>query len=568
MPRRWLGRSGLLITAAIILVPPAAAQVPPGALPPSVEPGRLQEQFQTAPSPRAAPEISVPAAPENTIPKGADEVRLQLDSIETAGATVYPPDALAQLTQAYVKRPIALTDLFRLADAITAKYRADGYILSRAIVPAQRIGTVARIVIVEGFVSEVRLEGLEDRRLLAYGDLIMQSRPLRAADLERYMLLANDLPGVTARAVLSPSDKVEGGATLTILASQKQFDGSLAIDNRGTQFIGPYQVYGGLGANLPWADERIAARYITSPKFRELQYGELTFTQPLGADGLRLVLFGSESWSRPSFTLSPFNARSYGGTYSATLAYPVIRGRDENLELRGGVNALDLQTVLLGQPELPPSSDDHLRILQAGFSYDRGDEWQGVNLAALQANQGVAALGASAENRLNPSRPNARDDFTRFTGEISRQQDLALLWPGLGFLVAATAQLSAAGALPSSQQFGLGGPLYGRAYDPSDITGDQGWAGKTEIQYTDAPQSWLDSYQLYAFFDMGHVWRNVATAGSHQLASAGFGVRVAVAGHVTGDLQLAKPLTRDESVLLTQPDARPWRVFFTLSSHF
>jgi hemolysin activation/secretion protein len=502
------------------------------------------------------------------VPSGADKVRLQLDSIATEGASVYSPQDLAPLTQPYIGHEIALADLFTLAQAITAKYRADGYILSRAVVPAQRIGKTARIIIIEGFVSEVRIDGREDARLAAYGQAITRSRPLRASDLERYMLLANDLPGVSARAVLSPSPNVEGGATLTIVATQKPVDGSVSTDNRGTRFIGPQQFYGAAGVNLPFENERVAFRYITTPVLDELRYGEVTFTQPLGTDGTRLLLYGSESWSHPGYTLSPFDSRSYGATYSATLAYPVIRGRDENLELRGALIGLDARTVVLDTPALPPSSDDHLRILQAAFSYDRGDAWQGVNLAALQVSQGVSGLGASENNRVNPSRPFARSDFFRLNIDLSRQQDLSLLWPGLSVLAAASGQVAGSGALPSSQQFGLGGPLYGRAYDPSDVTGDEGWATKLELQYGQAPGTWLNSYQFYGFVDAGRAVRNVATVGSSQLSSAGLGVRVAVAEHFSGDFQLAKPLTRDVTVLLGQPNARPWRVFFSLAAHF
>jgi hemolysin activation/secretion protein len=537
----------------------------------------LQQQFQPQEVPRAAPEISVPATPENAAPAAAANVGLELDSISIEGATVYSAAELAAISGDYVGHPIVLADLFRLADRVTERYRSDGYVLSRAVVPAQRIGRTARITVIEGFVSDVRIDGYDAPRIEAYAQHIAEGRPLRAADLERYMLLVNDLPGVTARAVLSPSPSVEGGATLTIVAKHTPVDATLAADNRGTRFIGPVQFYAGAGLNVPGddaevpllGDGRIALRAITTPGIRELRYGEFTLTQPLGSDGLRVVIYGNQSWSHPGFTLSPFNTRSYGSTYSMTLAYPVIRSRDENFEVRGAVSTFDSRSVTLDMPNLPPSSDDHLRIVQWGFSYDRSDAWQGINLIALQSSHGIPAFGASALNRATPSRPLARSDFEKSSVEISRQQDLAWAWPGLGFYAAATGQVAAQGALPSSQQFGVGGPLYGRAYDPSDITADEGWAAKGEVQYTvPFTRAWLDSVQLYSFVDKGRVFRNVASAGSQQLASAGLGVRLAVAGRFAADFQAAKPLTRDLATELDQPNARPWRFFFSLSARF
>src|SRR6185437_15638012 len=151
----------------------------------------------------------------------------------------------APLIGPYLHHQIALTDLFKLADAITAKYRADGYILSRAVVPAQHIGKTAKIAAVEGFVSAVHFQGYDSPRLEYYGEAITQSRPLRASVLERYLLLANDLAGVTAHAVLAPSPDVEGSATLTVITEQKRADAQLAMDNRGTKYIGPFQFYAG-----------------------------------------------------------------------------------------------------------------------------------------------------------------------------------------------------------------------------------------------------------------------------------------------------------------------------------
>jgi hemolysin activation/secretion protein len=554
----------------------AVAQAPPTTLPPSVEPGRIQQQFQPQEAPRAVPEISIPATPENEIPADAANVSLQLDAITVEGATLYSAENLAALTQDYVRRPIVLADLFRLADRITARYRADGFILSRAVVPAQRIGKTARITVVEGYVSEIHVDGYDAVRIEAYAKHIEASRPLRAADLERYMLLVNDLPGVTARAVLSPSPTAEGGALLTIVASHALVDGSFVTDNRGTRFIGPVQFYALTGINLPGddasvllGDGRIALRVITTPSISELRYGEFTLTQPLGSDGLRLIVFGSQSWSHPGYTLAPFNTRSYASSYSSTLAYPIIRSREQNLEVRAGFSTVDTRSVTLDTPGLPPSSDDHLRILQGGLTYDRSDAWQGINLVTLQASRGLPAFGASAEVGATPSRPFARSDFFKETAEISRQQDLTWVYPDLGLYAAATGQVSGNGALPSSQQFGLGGPLYGRAYDPSDVTGDEGWAAKAEVQYTRTfGGTWLDFVQPYVFADRGRVYRHVASVGSDLLASAGIGLRVAAAQRFNADFEVAKPITRDVSVELSQPNARPWRFFFSLSARF
>jgi hemolysin activation/secretion protein len=553
----------------------AAAQTPPPNLPQSIEPGRLQQQLQPQTvAPTVTPPVAVEQAPpENAPPAGADKIKLTLDAIAVQGATVYAPGDFTALVAPYLHHEIALVDLFHLADLITTKYRADGYILSRALVPAQHIGTTARIDVIEGFVSEVHFQGYDSPTLDAYGLRVMASKPLRASDLERYLLLANDLSGVQAHAVLSPSSSVAGGAALTVVTDHTLADGSLAVDNRGTKFIGPIQFYTAAGLNIPSWDSRLAVRYITTPSIRELQYGEVSYTQPLGGDGLRAIIYGNETHSQPGYTLEPFRVDGTGDELMLTLAYPLLRSRDHNLELRGSFDVKDSVTVVSGNSTAPPSSNDHLRIFRAGLSHDIADSWGGINLQTLQLSRGVNFLGASAnDNRPTPSRPNAQSDFTAWKGEISRQQDLGILYPGLGLLVAAEGQLSDSGYLPASEQLGLGGPQYGRAYDPSDVTADNGWAAKSELQYSPpipgfaAP--YLTSNQLYGFYERGRVVRNISSSGNPALSDAGLGVRFVLANRLTSDLQMARPLTRDETINYGLPHARPWRFFFSVAAQF
>jgi hemolysin activation/secretion protein len=556
------------------------AQTPP-TLPPAAEPGRLQQQFQPPPQPAAPPPaVSIPASPTTTPPPNAANIHLEVQSIEIQGSTVYGSGELQALTVPYTGRTISVADLFRLADEITAKYRNDGYVLSRAVVPAQNLSTSAasvRITVVEGYVSSTHVQGYDSAAIEGYLSQISASRPLRASDLERFLLLANDLPGVTARAVLSPASDALGGSVLTIETTHKLFDATVAADNRGTEYIGPYQLYAGAGVNIPSWDGRLSGRWITTPAIRELQYGEASYQQTIGNDGLRLTLYGNDFKTRPGFTLAPFNTRSYGNTFTATLAYPILRGRNQNLEVHALIGEDDLITRIANNGALPPSSNDHLRFVRAGLHYDMTDAWQGINSVTAELSQGVDGFGASANGnqRATPSRPNQTAAFEKLTAEVSRQQALAWIFPGLGLLGAAEMQLSPSNALPASEQFGLGGPYYGRAYAPSDVVADEGWAAKAELQYTSAlPQdvqdwaTWLERYQLYSFYDQGRAFKNLSSTGKGNLSSAGVGIRLSIANRVTADLEAAKPLSRDPSAKYGFSSSRPWHFFFSVSATY
>ena len=90
-----------------------------------------------------------------------------------------------------------------------------------------------------------------------------------------------------------------------------------------------------------------------------------------------------------------------------------------------------------------------------------------------------------------------------------------------------------------------GGGSFGRAFDPSEITGDSCWSVSGELRFDpDLPNNPLDVTQLYAFADYGRVHRIAPSLGtplSQEGASAGVGLRLGNE-HFTTDLSAAKPL--------------------------
>ncbi len=208
-------------------------------LPGPAEPGRIEERFKEAPRPRAEPELAVPRTEADLPPEKAKSLRFKLTGVVVEGSTVYSETDLLPLYQDKIGNEVSLLEVYRIRDAITTKYRNDGYVLSQAIIPPQKIqGGIVRIIVVEGFIDEVRTEGTvnDSRRLIAqYGKKIKQSRPLHIADLERYVFLIEDLPGVSVRTVLRPSEKKRGAADLILVVEQKLAGGASAeitVDRR------------------------------------------------------------------------------------------------------------------------------------------------------------------------------------------------------------------------------------------------------------------------------------------------------------------------------------------------
>ncbi len=549
----------LLAAAAALASGVARAQ----SLDDSLSPGRVEQRFQQPLQPLAVPDLTLPKAEEPLPPKQAAKIRFRLGGIRVAGATVYPETAFLDLYRDLLGQEVDLNRVYAIADAIAAKYRNDGYILTQVLVPPQRISEgIVTLQVVEGYVDKIEIEGdvPEEGGLVdIYARRILASRPLNAKDLERALLLMNDLPGVAAKAVMIPSFDTPGASDLILQLQFRRADGFAAMDNRGTRFIGPNQLQVGGGVNSLLGNyTRIEARGVVTQQTEELRFGEVAASVPLDSHGTLLTLRANANATKPGDTLRPFNVKGESQSLTIGAAHPWIRSRRENLTLKGGYTYRYSKTDILGQM----FSKDSNRILRAGAAYDFADGWNGVNLVELTLSQGLACCGARDAGAQGLGRANAKPDFSFARLDLVRVQAIdAEFRLNLG----ASAQYALA-QLPSAEQFGYGGELYGRAFDPSALTGDHGVAGKAEAVFQPRIESdLLQDYQLYAYADYGAVFRidALGAASQSQGASLAVGLRLRVADRVTGALEMAQPLLRD-----TAKGNRDPRAFFRFGVQF
>jgi hemolysin activation/secretion protein len=521
------------------------------------------------------PEIVVPP-PSQTVPKGAASANFTLSDVIVSGATVYPPSVFKDIYGGSIGKSVSVAELYSWAAQITDRYRKDGYLLSQAVIPAQHIrGGVIRIQVIEGFVGQVRIQGPSNRLLHEYADRLTQSQPLNSRDLERYLLLANDLPGYTVHVVLSPSKTVPGASDLTLVSTHKLEDFQVSVDNQGTEYIGPWE--GTAVASLNDAlghGERLSVRVSTTPSIHELQLFGISASVPLNAEGLSLLVDASRTRARPGFTLAQFYPHTQGDTATVNLQKMLIRSRAQTLSLTGGLTYEDSISVLTPPgAALPPSSNDKLWVVRFGPNYSLTDAYGGRNDMSLQISHGLKIDNASNPDRPNPSKPHGRSDFTKFTASLSRLQ--AITGP-YAVLAAVTGQVTPSQSLLSAEQFGVGGAQFGRGYDPSELTGDDGVAAKIEAQATYGLSYYrLQTAQFFAFYDTGYVRSrypfsiNADTESHATLASTGGGVRLALRGGYLTSFEIAKPLTRPPAIYVGHlGDPKAPRFYFSFIASF
>ncbi|WP_374575195.1 hypothetical protein [Phenylobacterium sp.] len=119
-------------------------------------------------------------------------------------------------------------------------------------------------------------------------------------------------------------------------------------------------------------------------------------------------------------------------------------------------------------------------------------------------------------------------------------------WPAASPAAATSikSQTPRSGSLLASQEIGLGGPAFGRAFDFSGRWGDQGLMGSVELRRDLKDRGALKNVQVYAFADGGRVSNIDDGPSGGSLYSAGAGVR-GKAGHAEFGLEAAAPLNAD-----------------------
>jgi hemolysin activation/secretion protein len=522
----------------------------------TASPARAQKEFgqEKVAVPAVAPHVEVQEPSPVPAPKGADKIKLKLADVTLEGNTVYKEKNLAPIYRNKIGQTITLADVYGIASDLTRKYRNDGYVLTQVVVPPQEIkGGHVRLRVVEGFIDRVEIQGSDSPaaidQIRNYANHVRTGgRALNVKRLERALLLINDLPGARARGVLSPSKNVTGAADLLIvLEKRKRYDAKIGIDNYGSKFLGPWELTGAVALNsLLGHNDRITVQVVEAPDKgfdSELFYAGIDYEQPLFDNGMIFELFANNTNTTPGFTLEQFDVHGTAFAAGARLKYPFVRTRSltDVARLTFDINNVDTSN------NIEPDRTDRVRSARLGNKLEFLDTIFGAsyNVFDVEASHGLDIWGARDDSNIDMSRANADPDYSKITAEIQRLQHLSA---NTNLLVAASGQYSDS-LLYTSEQFGIGGPGYGRTYDPSEILGDSGIAGKLELQYNQ-PYRFLrfnTQNQFFAYYDIGRTWTNdanTAAVARASLATMGFGVRSTIDDATSLGLLVGVPLTK------------------------
>ena len=560
-------RSLCLLSALVVAglaLRPACAQGPVPQGPP------IPRILPSAP-PAVGPGVSIPQpeAPQ-AVPTGTAAIR----QVTIEGATAYTSQQLAGTIGDLIgpDTPLAKIETARLA--ILDRYRQDGFILTAVFASIDAQGTLTFLV-TEGRIAEVKLDGdigPAGTTVLNFLNHLTEQRPIDVATLERWLLLAQEVPGVTIRAVLRPSTDEPGALTLIAEVKRAAFSGLFVADNAAYPLTGPAEGLLVIDANsfTQYGDKTEASIYRTSGNTST--FGQASTEWFVGGSGLRVQIYGGYGPTHPS---SPLRDIGYEGTttvFGVSARYPLIRRRQQTMDLTASLDAIQ-SDVSVGNGAVSVSKDT-IRVLRFGASYALHDILLGADRGATNAlkvrlSQGLPAFGASVSVGSTAPASNEAISFTKINAEISRTQTLFEPWNGADVsLLGLVAGQKSNQVLPQVEQFQLGGLQLNPGYYSGEVTGDSALAVYAELQLNDTWSIPLWRHfdaatQFFGFWSWGETWNNGPLRLNQRIASAGGGVRLSLTGYLEFDVIGVSRFVLNPSGVGVTPlhaDAAYWRV--------
>ncbi len=531
------------------------------------------------------PAVSLPlsgkpqAAPAPVDPS----IAVPVDQVTVEDATAYSPASLAAMTAGLTGSAVPAARIEAARVAILNRYRRDGFVYTA--VDARIRGRQLRFVVTEAYIAQVKLEGHigpAATQVLRFLDHLTDIHPIDTKSLERWLLLAGDVPGVSVTAVLNPSVENPGALTLVAKLSRRAVSGTLSADNRGFRQTGPEELLAVADFNsFTSLGERTELSIFHTFNNTET-FGQASEEFFIGGSGLRLKIYGGDGETIPSGSLRAIGYDGITRVFGAGFTYPYIRSRQQTLNFTLNFDGIESQvrTDTGTGASRVRTTFDSLRVLSAGADYSlldlfAGNERPATDLASLHVSQGLPTLGASPENDASASVLGERIDFTKVSGEVDRTQALFSPFSGgnLAVRLGATGQYSG-DILPASEKFYLGGPHFGRGFYYGEVTGDSALETTVEpLLDTGLPApDFLHlklAAQFYGFYDWGETYESSNLEQNHTLRSVGGGVRLYAGERVEIDVEGVSRLTRTPNG--TPPEASRLKseaIYWQAVAHF
>ncbi len=487
------------------------------------------ERNQTKPIPKVTPKPEVKKDKKTP----SVEAAILIKGFKFQGNTRVTEEELQSFFSKYLQQKLTVSEIQNIAAEVSLLYSDKGMV-AQGQLPRQDVtdGIITILVLEAKFGGSVFDEQQKKSLKSVTPELIQQiigsrlilGQPISVIDLDRSLLIADDLPGVAVQGSLMAGEK--DGETLVLLQAndEPRFSGDASLDNQGSRSTGEFKKTASLTMASPFqlGDQLNLSALNT----QGTDYGRLAYSLPVGYDGLRV---GGNVSQMKYRVVTPENQstqpRGSSDVVGIDTQYPLIRTRSQNLYLN---TAYDLKYFKNESSTTVTNNDYRLNVLSVGLSGNQYDAYFGGGLLIGSVNFGMGSVnldGSSTSHQTGDAESNRTSGtYSRIRWNLSRQQNLT---NDTSLLLSLSGQ-RANKNLDSSEKFYLGGSSGVRAYPNSEGAGSEGQMLNVELR-----QRLPENVMISAFYDWGRVRQYdnnfksdgsvISNLNSYNLSGYGFG---------------------------------------------
>lgn len=480
--------------------------------------GSLQQQIEREQqSPAQRPQIK----PQTKGQAGARPMgqTMVVRAFKFNGNTLLSSEELSQVLAPLLDHPIDFSSVQSSAVMVADLYRDKGWVVQTQV-PAQDItnGEVT-IDIVEAVFGQVQFTGTSATRLAPEAVRSMFERQQQSGQflnmnaVDRALLLADDLPGVTVSGNLAPGQRSAQTDLFLTVSDEPLLAGSASIDNTGAVSTGASRANLGLSLNSPLGRGDYLS--VSAMNAQGTNYLRMAYSVPLGSDGWRMGVNASRmDYALISEAYSRLNASGNSITNGLELTYPLVRSRSFNLSTSLTADKKDYFNASGGAT----TSEYNNIPLTLGLNASNFDALGGggANAFSLSLTDGRINLDGSPTQATDASTSKTAGGYSKVRYALSRQQQIDT---GTTLYVALSGQWANKN-LDSSEKFYLGGSSGVRAYPSSEGGGTLGHMLNMELRW-----QLPDGFNLVGFYDYGAVTQNTINDFTGASALNSFGLQ-------------------------------------------
>lgn len=454
---------------------------------------------------------------------------ITVNSFRFSGDLPVPAERLRVLTDSHTGKMLSLYDLNVLADKLTQYLRQQGYLVAYAYIPAQDVKDAnIEISVIAGTYGQININNkanIPDTQIQAMLTALKPGKVITRQELERYLLLLNDLGGIAAKATLHPGT-VTGTADLAIdLTDTKVVSGNIVLDNQGNSYTGKNRAASQVTIhNLTGSGDNLQLGGLTTGN--GIYDFNLAYRGLLASNGATWEIKRDQLHYKIGKEYAALNATGQALVTSYSVTYPFMRSRTVNLYGSISYDKKHLRDDVKATDSYSPKT---IGLWNLSITGNFADTWLGGGINSFNLTCSRGNLTLQEPNIAAADAISAKTAGT-FGKSVLSWQRRQYLGANLELRLNAVAQLATKN-LNSSEKLFLGGASSIRAYPQGEAAGDEGYYTNSEIWWQIPEKTPTSKHtSLILFYDYGSVrtnkqlWSSATEANQRTLAAIGVGI--------------------------------------------